>query len=85
MRREGGGGRGEEGGMIFGVCFNDFEGGRVDGGEGECLFSFFTQIKRFVMIHVGLWYFTQIPLCMHFITIYKIKYYINLFNNFKNI
>jgi len=36
---------------------------------------------------VGLMHFTKIPLCMHFILIYKIKYYINLFiiYNFKNI
>ena len=30
-------------------------------------------------IHIELLYFIQIPLCMHFIKIYKIKYYLNLF------
>jgi len=33
----------EEGGGVFCVCFKGFEGGGVDGGEGECFFSFFTK------------------------------------------
>ena len=34
---------GEEGGGVFCVCFKSFEGGGVDGGEGECFFSLFTK------------------------------------------
>jgi len=34
---------GEEGGGVFCVCFKGFEGGGVDGEEGECFFSFFTK------------------------------------------
>ena len=38
---------------VFFICFNGFESGGVDGEEGgEFFFSFFTQIKRFVGIHV---------------------------------
>ena len=40
-----------------------------------------------VNLGVDYYIFTKISFCIHFITIYKIKYYINLFiiYNFKNI
>jgi len=37
------GGRGEEGGGVFCVCFHGFESGGEDGGEGGGIFSFFTK------------------------------------------
>jgi len=47
--------------------------------------SLLTQMKKFVLIHITFLYFNQISMWMHFITIYKIKDYKNLFNNFKSI
>jgi len=51
----------EKGGRmsIFCVCFKSFEGGRVDGGDGECFFFILHKMKRFVGIQVGLFYFTK--------------------------
>ena len=59
----------------------EWMGEKVDG------FFHFSQNEGICGDYVGLLYFTKISLCMHFITIYKIKYYINLFiiYNFKNI
>jgi len=76
----------EEGLNIFCVCLNGWESESGLGeGEGECLLLFFTQMKRFVLIYLGFLVYPKISLCMYFITVYKIKYFINLFNNFKNI
>jgi len=42
---------GEEGGGVFCVCFNGFEGGRVDGREGGgMLFFILHKLKRFMRI-----------------------------------
>jgi len=51
------------------------------------IFFHSTQNEKICKDYVELLYFIKISLCMHFITIYKIKYYINLFiiYNFKNI
>ena len=68
----------EEGGGVFCVCFHDFESGGEDGGEGGGFFHS-SQNEKICGDLVGLLHFTKIPLCMHFILIYKIKYYINLF------
>ena len=63
-----------------------------DGGEecmGERVEDFFhsLQNEKIWGIDVDYCIFTKIFFCIHFITIYKIKYYINLFiiYNFKNI
>jgi len=42
----------EEGGRenAFCICFTDFESERMNGGDGQNLFPFFTQMKRFVLI-----------------------------------
>jgi len=62
----------KEGEIIFCVCFKALEGGW---GGGGMVFFILHKMKIFVGIDVGLLYFTKISLCMHFITIYKVKLY----------